>query len=135
MSLKYKIVQRRDMRRGAQEGAKRWYAQGYISGICQVEDLYDTIADRSTATAGDVKLIIDGLVTVLSKQLKAGQSVQLGELGMFRPSLRSEGADTKEGFHASLIRQPRIVFFPGKLLRKTRDFIRIEKIVEKEEGI
>lgn len=134
MALMYKVVERRDMRAGAAEGAKRWYAQGYVSGITLVEDLYGVIADRSTATAGDVKLIIDGLVHVLVTELRKGLSVQVGELGTFRPSLHSAGSDTKEGFSSSMLRQPSIVFFPGKLLRESRKLFRVEKMDEPAES-
>ncbi len=134
MAVKYKLVQRRDMSAGAEQDAKLWYAQGYITGICSMDELCNEIADRSTATAGDIKLTIDGLVQILSRRLQAGQSVQLGELGTFRPSVGSTGTKEKEDFHASMIRNPRIVFFPGKQLRETRRMIRVERILEKEEG-
>jgi len=133
MAVKYKLVQRRDMRPGASAGAKLWHAQSYITGVCTMDELCNDIADRSTATSGDIKLIIDGLVQILSRRLQSGQSVQIGELGTFRPSLGSEGAGTKEDFTATLIRNPRIVFYPGKQLRETRKKIRVERIVEKEE--
>lgn len=134
MAVKYKLVQRRDMSTGAAEGAKLWYAQGYITGICSMDELCNEIADRSTATAGDIKLTIDGLVQILSRRLQAGQSVQLGDLGTFRPSVGSVGSKTKEDFHASLIRNPRIVFYPGKQLRETRKMIRVERITDKKEA-
>lgn len=133
MSVKYKLIQRRNMSKGAAEDSKLWYAQGYITGLCTMDELCNDIADRSTATAGDIKLIIDGLVQILSRRMQSGQSVQLGELGTFRPSVRSTGTENKEDFHASMIRPTRIVFYPGRQLRETREKIRLERIVEKEE--
>jgi len=132
MAVRYKLVQRRDMRQDAPAGAKRWHAQSILSGNCTVEELYNDIADRSTATAGDIQLIIDGLVQILSRRLQSGQSVQLGSFGTFRPSLCSDGTEKKEDFNASMIRTPRIVFHPGKQLRELRRNIRVERIVEKE---
>jgi len=120
------------MRPGAAQGSKLWYAQSNLTGICTMDELCNEIADRSTATSGDIKLTIDGLVQILSRRLQAGQSVQLGELGTFRPSLGSEGVETKEDFHASMIRNPRIIFYPGKQLRETRKMIKVERIVERD---
>jgi len=105
------------MTKGAAEDAKRYYAQSFSSGMCNTAELCDTIADRSTATAGDVKLVIDGLVHVASKRLAAGQTVQLGELGYLQPILGSRGVVDKSEFNADLIKTRKIRFTPGLILK------------------
>lgn len=127
MAVTYKLVHRKDMTKGAAEGAKRYYAQSYASGRCNTTELCETIADRSTATAGDVKLVIDGLVHVLSKRLAAGQIVQLGDLGYFQASLGSSGVVVKDDFNADLIKTRKIRFTPGIVLKNVIRQLKTER--------
>lgn len=127
MAVKYKLVQRKDLTKGAAEDAKRYYAMSYSSGKCDTNELCETIADRSTATAGDVQLVIDGLVHVMSKRLAAGQTVQLGELGYFRAILGSSGVTDKKDFNADLIKTRKICFTPGRILETVRRTLKTDR--------
>lgn len=66
MSVKYRLVLRRDMSKDAAADAKLFYAASSSNGMCDLTMLCDIIADRSAATAGDVKLVLDGLLFVVS---------------------------------------------------------------------
>ncbi len=127
MAVKYKLVQRKDMTKDAPEGAKRYYAQSFSSGLCDTTELCETIADRSTATAGDVKLVIDGLIHVMAKRIAAGQTVQLGELGYFQGVLGSSGVTDKKDFNADLIKTRRIRFTPGKILTTVQRTLKTDR--------
>ena len=59
----------------------------------------EIIADRSAATAGDVKLVLDGLLFVVKQKLQDGQTIQLGDLGYFQAVLGSKGSPTKKEFY------------------------------------
>lgn len=127
MSVKYKLVQRKDMTKGAAEGAKLYYAQSYANGKCTMQTLCETIADRSTATAGDVNLVLDGLLFVMKQKLQEGQIVQLGDLGYFQATLGSSGVAEAKDFSADLIKRRRIVFRPGKLLKTIAGELKTER--------
>jgi hypothetical protein len=47
-----------------------------------------------------------------------GQTVSLGELGSLRLTLGSEGAEKAKDFEASMIKNVKIVFTPGKMLKE-----------------
>ena len=83
---------------------------------------------RSTASDGDVALVLLGLIRCMQEALLRGEVVQLGALGNFRLSLGSSGVVNADDFHASLIRKPRIIYSPGVKLREMIAKVSIERI-------
>ena len=90
------------MSEDAAPGKKLYYATAVSAGEMTLEELCEDIAESSTVTSADVKAVLDRLGWVLSKNLKAGRIVQVGELGNFRMTLGSSGTPTIEEFNASL---------------------------------
>lgn len=127
MAVKYRLVLRKDMSKDAEADAKLVYAVSSSTGMCDTDQLCEIIADRSAATPGDVKLVLDGVVHVLKQKLPEGQTVQLGDLGYFQAVLGSKGADTEKDFSANLIKRRRIRFRPGKLLKQMADNFKTER--------
>ena len=84
MPAKYKLVLRKDMRKDAAEGSKLYYASANTTGTCDVYELCDLISAQSTASSGDVKLILDELVNVMRRNLGKGEVVKVGELPVLR---------------------------------------------------
>ena len=115
MPAKYKLVLRKDMRKDAAEGSKLYYASANTTGTCDVYELCDLISAQSTASSGDVKLILDEVVKV-------------GELGSFQLQFGSTGTLTEKEFSHALIKSRRIVFRPGKLLKDAIKNYTFEKI-------
>ena len=123
------------MSEGAGPDAKLYYARAVSSGEMTLEELCEDIAESSTLTSADVKACLDRLAWIISKNLKAGRIVQMGELGNFRLTVGSKGSITKEDFNASLIKKPKVVFHPGKRIQEARAETSFERIgVETEEG-
>ena len=91
MPAKYKLVLRKDMRKGAEADAKLYYANAKAAGTVGIQELCDLIAEGSTASAGDVKLILDELIRVMRRSLGKGEVVQVGELGNFQLQFGSTG--------------------------------------------
>lgn len=122
------------MSEGAGPDAKLYYARAVSSGEMTLEELCEDIAESSTLTSADVKACLDRLAWIISKNLKAGRIVQMGELGNFRLTVGSKGSITKEDFNASLIKKPKVVFHPGKRIQEARAETSFERIgVETEE--
>lgn len=122
MPAKYKLVLRKDMRKDAAEGSKLYYASANTTGTC------DLISAQSTASSGDVKLILDELVNVMRRNLGKGEVVKVGELGSFQLQFGSTGTLTEKEFSHALIKSRRIVFRPGKLLKDAIKNYTFEKI-------
>ena len=51
MPAKYKLVLRKDMRKGAEADAKLYYANAKAAGTVGIQELCDLIAEGSTASA------------------------------------------------------------------------------------
>ena len=141
MSVKYRLVLRKDMTKGAAADAKLFYAASSSNGMCDTATLCDIIADRSAATPGDVKLVLDGVLFVVKQKQLDGQTIQLGELGYFMAVLGSKGSSMKKDFKPEMVRRPRVVFRPGKaLLELAKTKLKVERMMldknedEKEEG-
>ena len=122
------------MSEGAGPDAKLYYARAVSSGEMTFEELCEDIAETCTLTSADVKAVLDRMAWIISKNLKAGRIVQMGELGNFRLTVGSKGSITKEDFNASLIKKPKVVFHPGKRIQEARAETSFERIgVETEE--
>ena len=127
MAVKYRIVSKKvsDMKGGAK--VEKFYAQPVYGSKVSFERVCKRIAERSTATSADVKAVLDGLNYVLSDEMSQGNIVQMGELGNFRPSLSSVGADSADEFTvATNMKEGRIIFTPGKSLREAKASLSFE---------
>ena len=127
MPIKYRLVLRKDMTKGAAAGSKLYYAVNKSTGTCDFEELCDQIADRSTASRGDVQVVVDGLLYILKQRLQKGETVQLGDL--VQAVIGSKGTKLESDFNASLIKRPRIVFRPSVTLKSVTGLAKFEKIV------
>lgn len=120
--LRYKLVQRKDMSKGALEGAKLYYPQVINQGRVSFDSLCEEVAEQSSLTSGDIKNCMDRLINCLVRHLKEGRSVDCGDLGSFRINIRSTGADTPEAYDAAtMMRKPSIQYYLGKKLRDMQD--------------
>lgn len=128
MPIKYRLVLRKDMTKGAAAGSKLYYAVNKSTGTCDFEELCDPqIADRSTASRGDVQVVVDGLLYILKQRLQKGETVQLGDLGHFQAVIGSKGTKLESDFNASLIKRPRIVFRPSVTLKSVTGLAQVRE--------
>lgn len=120
--LRYKLVRRKDMSKGALEGSKLYYPQVINQGRVSFDSLCEEVAEQSSLTSGDIKNCMDRLINCLVRHLKEGRSVDCGDLGSFRINIRSSGADTPETYDAAtMMRKPSIQYYLGKKLRDMQD--------------
>ena len=120
--LRYKLVQRKDMSKGALEGSKLYYPQVINQGRVSFDSLCEEVAEQSSLTSGDIKNCMDRLINCLVRHLKEGRSVDCGDLGSFRINIRSSGADTPEAYDAAtMMRKPSVQYYLGKKLRDMQD--------------
>ncbi len=128
MSVRYKLVLRKDLSKDAAEGAQKYYASVNSNGIMTFQQTCTAISAYSTASPGDVKVVLDGLLFVLKESLLRGEVVQMGELGNFQINVGSSGTPTAEEFKATMIRKPRIVFRPSVSLKEILGKVSFERI-------
>ena len=80
-------------------------------------DMAEKISSKCTVTVHDVKAVVSALEEEIGAALLNGNSVRLGDLGSFRPTLRCKAADTKEAFKLSNIKSVNIRFTKGTKFR------------------
>lgn len=90
-----------------------------ITGQVSFSKLCTQVGQICGAHRGTVQLVIAGLVDALVNNLDDGKSVQLGEFGIFRPSIKAKASDTEEEADASRIYKRKIIFTPGSALKQT----------------
>lgn len=138
MPIKYKLVQRKDFSKDAPKDGKKYYASIVSNGTVTLEELCEGIAEETTLTSADVKSCLDRLPRAIARHVREGRNVQAGELGSFRPTLGSKGANSKKEFNAAtMMKKPGILFTPGRKLQEAREnvtFLRVKDTDEIAEG-
>gem|GEM_PF-180877 len=71
--------------------------------------------------SSDIKAVVDALEVELIDALREGNAVRLGDLGSFRPTLRSKGVDKEEAVNAGLITSVHVVFVPALRVKRALD--------------
>jgi predicted histone-like DNA-binding protein len=116
MAVEYTLVERSNPSNPA--APKKWYAQAVSTGEVTLKSLCKQITQRCTVNSADTLAVLDALTQELVEQLGEGRIVRFGDFGSFQISISGEGADTKEQFHASLIKSEKVVFRPGATLKE-----------------
>ncbi len=104
--LKYNVVPKKN----PQDKSVKYYARLAPVNAVKLAELAENISRECTVTVHDVKAVLSALEEQLIFQLRNGNSVRLGDLGSFRPTLNSEGVELAEDFTAANIKQVKIRF-------------------------
>ena len=127
MPVKYKVIEKGQP--GVVGGGdKKFYASANVSGEKTLAGLTREIEKMSTVSGADIRAVLYALVDVMVDSLANGQAVRLGELGSLRVSISSEGMPSAEEVDASVIRGAKVIFTPGKDIRKMLNNLEYEKL-------
>ncbi|MDR1983956.1 MAG: HU family DNA-binding protein [Prevotellaceae bacterium] len=126
MAVTYVLTQKGNP--GNPEAPKKFYAQAKSSGEFTLRKLSKEIAEGSTTVSDtDVLAVLNDLTKVLRRHLSNGEIVRFGDFGSFQVALTSEGAETEQAFHASLIKGGKVTFRPGVDLKEMLATLKYEK--------
>lgn len=109
------------------ETPKKQYAASGLWRSCRVRDFPRGSGRWKWSRLRQVKAVLDRINIVLKRNLSQGRRVNVGELGNFRFGVGSTGAATTEEFSNNLIKEPKVVFSPGKALRVSKKLAVFEK--------
>lgn len=73
------------------EGKKLFHPRVVLTGSVSTNQIAREIAELSSLSTGDVKNVLDNLVSVMTRHLQSSESVLLDGLGSFRYTLTSSG--------------------------------------------
>lgn len=85
MAISYNKIQRRNPR----TDAKNWYPTISLNTTVTQHEVIMGIQSKCTLTRADIKAVLVALEEVVIEQLKMGNAVRLGDLGSFRPTLKT----------------------------------------------
>ena len=114
--VKLKLIQRRNPK--LPEDPKKFYASVVHDNVTDLERLSVAVSNRCTVRRADMYAALVALTEILSEDLSDGKVVSMGELGSFYINVKSEGADTAEDYTLSNVKGMRLVYRPGKGLKK-----------------
>jgi len=96
----------------------KYYAAVNTKEVISFDELLREISDGSSLRSSDVKAVIDGLTSMMIKQLTSGRAVQFGELGTFSLSISSEGVEDIETVSAGQIKKSKILYRASAKLKR-----------------
>ena len=109
MAIKYRIVEQQN----ALTKTLQYFARVEPVEPLDLDDIAEGIEKTSTVSSADIKAVLDALQFEVIRALRAGNSVRLGDLGSFRPTLSSRAALSREAFTAANIKGVRVKFTPS----------------------
>ena len=115
--IRYKIVKRKNPTTKVEKFHPAIVAPAPIDS----QKIIGRIEKKCTLASSDIKAVVDALEVELIDALLEGNAVRLGDLGSFRPSLRSTGVEKKEEVNASLITRMHVVFVPALRVKRALD--------------
>lgn len=108
---------------------EKFVAQTKVVGMVDFKKLCEEVQKVSMAPRGIVKMVIDGLIDTLNMDLDKGYSVQLGDLGCFRPGLNAKSQAGVGDVDANTVYRRKIIFYSGSYFRDMLSKATVEKVV------
>ena len=127
MTLQFKSIEKVNPRDVA--APKKHYASAVSRGTTSLKQLAALLGDGSTTRMADVYAVLIGLVEEIKKELRAGRSVHLGDLGSFSVRLKSNGVTTPEEVISSIIKGNRLNYRPSQELNDMLKTIKYVKVI------
>lgn len=126
MAIKYKVIGKKNPRQPGDP--VKFYAHTSLDGEVDLLELCKEIEKISTVSEADIMAVLSSLVSVVPDKLASGRIVRIGDLGDFRPSVSSEGHATEAEVSSASIKKNKILFRPGKRIRKVMKVADYKKV-------
>ena len=93
----------------------KFYATAKALKKTELDEIAKAIARGSTTVSeADVRAVLMELADQIAGRIAGGETVHLGNLGYFRATLKSRGAETAKEVTSASIEDVRVRFSPGK---------------------
>lgn len=99
--MKYKLREGKNLR----TGAAMFYAMAGPVSVIKLEKIAQEISQECTVTVHDIRAVISALEEKIIAHLQNGDSVRMGLLGSFRPTVKSQAARLPEEFSNANIKR------------------------------
>lgn len=120
---------------------KGYFAGKALGSTIETDQLCSQISEKCSLTSADVKAVIEALVGEMALELIYGNSIRVGDLGIFTASITSEVVDTKEELKPNKVYVKAISYLPSVRLKRAmrrakfmrlRDFNRMTHGIDEE---
>ena len=125
MSLRYVNAQLRNPQDPS--APRKFYLIEKSVGNVDRDYLIKDMVRNTSLTAMEAATGIDYLFNAIPRFLELGFTVQLGAMGYFKVTIKSEGSDTQEEATPEKIKGMRLRFVPGANIRKQVNGFSVEK--------
>ncbi|GHT13626.1 hypothetical protein FACS189426_18800 [Bacteroidia bacterium] len=115
MALFFKKVQRGNPRNP--DAPKLWHPILKSVGLVKEKQVAKLLADETTLNPKEAEMTLYQLLKVVTNLLLEGHTVQLGSLGSFRLTVRTEGSEKEEEANASKIKHLQLRFAASEEMR------------------
>lgn len=111
---------------------EKYVAKSVRSGKVNFAKMCKKVSELCGVHRKVVDLVVSGLVDKMAEDIDDGKSVQMGEFGIFTPTIRAKSTDDEKEVSAKSIVQRKIIFYPGKIFKNTLDEMSITRRAEVE---
>lgn len=125
MSVRYCIQKKKNP--SVLTAPEKYYLIQKSLGHINRKELIEDMVRNTSLTRKEAETGIDYLFEAFPRFLGMGFTVQLGELGYFRTTIRSEGSDTAEEAIPDKIKQIKLSFVSGNDVREKVNHFAVEK--------
>jgi len=95
-----------------------YFAGKALGSTIETDELCANISEKCSLTSADVKAVIEALVKEMETELLSGNSIRVGDLGIFKASISSEVVDTKEELKPKKVHIKAITYRSSARLKK-----------------
>lgn len=113
--------------------ASIFYAREVSGTPVTLKQVCKRIVDLTSLSSSDVKSCIDALQHVVIDEITRGNSVRLGDLGSFRPTISSTSVSDAKQWNTSLIRAVRVRFTSSVTIKEALQGVSFERADAKAE--
>ncbi|MBQ8277823.1 MAG: HU family DNA-binding protein [Bacteroidaceae bacterium] len=97
----------------------KYYAQAVTADRITVDRIAREIEESCTVHESDIRAVIAAFTRRIIVHLQDGHSINLGDLGNFRVSVRSTPCDVPDEVTADSVRAARVVYAPSGVIRRS----------------
>ena len=108
---------------------EKYVAKSVGSGKMNFDKMCEKVSRLCGIHRKVVDLVVSGLVDMMAEDIDDGKTIQMGEFGLFRPTIKTKSASTEDAVKASNILSKRIVFTPGKIFNRTLNEMSVTRSV------
>ena len=131
MPIKYKYVKKHNPQNP--EAPQKIYAMAIHENVFKLKELARELATRSTtASEGDTYAVLIGLRDLIREHLERSDKVVIDGIGSIVINISSEGADSEEKFHPSMIKGTKAVYQQDAEMKDFASKLKCEKIPNKK---